>query len=629
MCGIVGGVAKRNLRNILLEGLHRLEYRGYDSAGLAIVNRELAEPLQTFKVVGKVNKLSDTVNSKKPKGRLGIAHTRWATHGGVTEKNAHPHVAANRFALVHNGIISNFAELKHKLEKRGYKFQSDTDSEVIVALLSAYYSKTKDFLKALRLCTKDLEGAYSLAVLDKKSPNALLGIKNGAPLVVGIGEEENFLASDPLALLQVTDRFIYLEDGDLVSLSQDDVKIQSVSGAKQKREIELYSHGLHSTEKGDYSHYMLKEIFEQPQAVENTLSGYITGGEFSADFLDKQAQEILDKTENLCIVGCGTSYHSALVAQHWFEEHLNINAKVEVASELLYKRRVIAPNTLYITISQSGETADILGTLNSINKSKQKLRSAKSGKNPVNDERNILASLAICNVPSSTLPRVSDISLITAAGPEIGVASTKAFVTQLAALLLLLGVFMQRRGEKEQRKRLAKELHRLPRNLEKILKLRDKIHSIATNLSDCKNAMFIGRGPLYPIAMEGALKLKEISYIHAEAYQGGELKHGPLALIDKSFPTIALLQKGKYFSKMKSNIQEVVAREGPVYVISDVEDKEIQKIAKEVVVLPAADPIVAPLFWTLPVQLLAYETAVLLGTNVDQPRNLAKSVTVE
>lgn len=640
MCGIVGCVAQRNIRNILLEGLRRLEYRGYDSAGLAIIDS--AQNLQTYKALGKVEALATKVDAQQPQGMLGIAHTRWATHGGVTEQNAHPHEAGGIFSLVHNGIIENFAEIKDKLLKLDYEFHSETDSEVIVVLLYHHFKATKDLMEAVGRTVKELEGGYSLAIIHKDYPDTLIGVKHGAPLVVGIGEEENFLSSDALALLQVTDRFIYLADDEIVSLNQDRVIIQDFSGVAKHHEVEVFDHGQSnsSADRGEYSHYMLKEIYEQPEAISNTLSSRGTEKIFDIGLLGKGGGKLLDRCKNIYIVACGTSYHAALIARYQIEEYLGINVFVEVASEFRYMNRVIPPDCLYITISQSGETADILAALKDVKTKREQAQDAckksasQSGKNGDNNksipsEGNILATLAICNVPSSSLARLCDISLITAAGPEIGVASTKAFTTQLASLLLIVGSFLERRGHKKEVQELAKELQRLPDNLEKVLNQRDEIKAMAEKLTDCKSAMYIARGSLYPVAMEGALKLKEISYIHAEAYQGGELKHGPLALIDKDFPTVALTRKDKYFAKMKSNMQEVLARSGPVFIISDTADKEMQKMAEAMVVIPESHQLLSPIFFTLPMQLLSYESAILLGTDVDQPRNLAKSVTVE
>ncbi len=640
MCGIVGCIAKRNVRNILIEGLHRLEYRGYDSAGVAIIQRAQGEEktqtqLHLHRVCGKVAALEEELRIHRPSGTLGIAHTRWATHGGVTVENAHPHVFDNRFALVHNGIIENFTEIKQKLQKKKYTFNSETDSEVIVVLLHDYFIKYKNLLKAVGAMIKDLEGSYSLAIIDKENPNNLIGVRRGSPLVVGMGVEENFLASDPLALLQVTDKFIYLEDDEIAILTEDKVIIQNFKGVVRRHKVEIYDHGFTATERGEYNHYMLKEIYEQPQAISNTLSGRILRNKFLPEVLGEKGKELIANTNNIYITGCGTSHNSALIARYQFEEYLNINVLTEVASEFRYMARAVPPQCLYLTISQSGETADILAALKDIknkaqtiaaNKSKS---SKKNGAKHINNETNFLASVAICNVPSSTLARLCDIPLITAAGPEIGVASTKAFTAQLTALLLLLGYFLSVRGASKDEKELVRALHKLPDDLAAVLETRSQIQEIAESIEDKNNAMFIARGMLYPVAQEGALKLKEVSYIHAEAYPGGELKHGPLALIEKNFPTIALASKGKYLQKMKSNMQEVVARGGPLFVFNDVKDKEISRLAEQVVILPQVHPLLAPIIYALPMQLLAYETAVLLGTDVDQPRNLAKSVTVE
>ena len=612
MCGIVGCIARRQVRDILLEGLKRLEYRGYDSAGVAIIDDR--NRLHHHRVCGKVAGLATELKRHKPGGNLGIAHTRWATHGKVTEANAHPHVVGGRIALVHNGIVENHVALRKELMKKGHRFQSETDSETVAVLIYDYLTRGKNLMQAVGRAVKKLDGAFALAVLDKQQPDQLIGVRQDAPLVMGVGSEENFLASDPLALLQVTDRFIYLRDNAIAVLTKEAYEISKIGGGKTRHRIETYQHGHAIAELGDYGHYMLKEIYEQPATVHNTLTGKMVKNHFLPQALGERFVEIIPKTDALYMVGCGTAHNAALTARYWFEEYSAMRVCTEVASEFRYMRKNVPARCLYVTISQSGETADVLAALKSI----------KTGNRAA-----FLASLAICNVPSSSLVRACDIPLLIAAGPEIGVASTKAFTAQLIGLLLLLGFTFHIQKDKKQERQLADALQALPGLITKTLALRDQIARAAESLVDKNSILFIGRGALMPLAMEGALKLKEISYIHAEAYPGGELKHGPLALIDEKVPTVALMGDGIRGDKMKSNMQEIAARQGPLLVFAQSADKEALRMAEHLILLPRAHPLTSPILYGVAMQLLAYEVAVKLGTDVDKPRNLAKSVTVE
>ena len=626
MCGIIGCIAHRNVGGILLEGLKRMEYRGYDSAGLALVSLSSAKKpqLQLYKECGKVSYLAATVHAAKPRGNIGVAHTRWATHGAVTKANAHPHVAKNRLAVVHNGIVENYLSIREELKHKGFRFIGDTDSEVIAQLLLYYCEQGDDLAAAIFKTVRKLTGAYALAIIDARQPHVLVAVRKGSPLVIGIGDEENFVASDPLALLQVTDRFIYMEDEEIAFIHRNDVTLHDFRGKPRKSKAETQSHAYTGAERGEYSHYMLKEIYDQPQAVEQTLHGRISGDHFLPESLGHDQQELLRGVRNLYITGCGTSYHSALIARYLFEEYAEMGVQTEVASEFRYMKKQVPPACLYITISQSGETADILAALKNV-KSGVRRKTTQSG----GQEGSFLATLGICNVPSSTLVRNCDLPLIINAGPEIGVASTKAFTAQLTGLLVLLGFFWHLHGRTAEEKKLVRALRRLPPLMHKVLGLRPQIRKMAQQLTDSRSSLFIGRNILYPLALEGALKLKEISYIHSEAYPGGELKHGPLALIDRDFPTIALIGKGTLRDKIKSNMQEIAARRGRLFVFTDQADAELRTLATSMVELPKADPLIAPLLFAIPLQLLAYEVAILLGTDVDQPRNLAKSVTVE
>jgi glucosamine--fructose-6-phosphate aminotransferase (isomerizing) len=611
MCGIVGAVAERNITAILLEGLKRLEYRGYDSAGVAVFNN--AGVLERRRRVGKVNELERALAGEPVTGRLGIAHTRWATHGAPLERNAHPHFSNEQLAVVHNGIIENHEPLRERLKGLGYVFTSDTDTEVIVHLLHHKLQDTPDLAAALKATVKELHGAYGLAVISAKQPDRLIAARSGSPLVVGLGLGENFLASDQLALRQVTDRFMYLEEGDIAEIRRDSVQIWDASGLPVEREIVQYHEGAEAADKGEYRHFMLKEIHEQPKVVQRTLEGRLGQQQVLVQAFGPQAAELFAKVRNVQIVACGTSYHAGMVARYWLEGLAGIPCQVEVASEFRYRKVVVQPDTLFVSISQSGETADTLAAL----------RNAK--------ELGFLASLAICNVGISSLVRESDLTLLTQAGPEIGVASTKAFTTQLVALMLLTLSLGQVKGtlgagvEAE----LVEELRRLPTRLGEALAMDTTVEKIAELFAEKNHTLFLGRGAQFPVAMEGALKLKEISYIHAEAYPAGELKHGPLALVDSDMPVVTVAPNNELLEKLKSNLQEVRARGGELIVFADEQAGLVNGEGTHVVSMPHILDALTPILYTIPLQLLSYYVAVLKGTDVDQPRNLAKSVTVE
>ncbi|MEW8290136.1 MAG: glutamine--fructose-6-phosphate transaminase (isomerizing) [Candidatus Thiodiazotropha endolucinida] len=608
MCGIVGGIAQRDVVPILMEGLKRLEYRGYDSAGVAVLDER--QHIQRIRSVGKVAALKDLIDGAALSSSLGIAHTRWATHGMPAERNAHPHMSGERVAIVHNGIIENYADLRQDLSAKGFTFTSETDTEVIAHLLADVLASEPDFIKAIRKASSKLVGAYALAVVSPDDPDQMVVIRAGSPLVIGLGVGENFIASDVFALLPVTQRFIFLDEGDLAHVSRDEVRIFDDQGRQVEREVRTSRVSASSAEKGPYRHYMLKEIFEQPAVIAETLEGRIHKGKLLEDSFGFEAKQLLDKTQNVHIIACGTSYHAGLVARYWLEE-VGIHCSVEVASEFRYRQVVVPENTLFVTISQSGETADTLAAL----------RGAET--------QGYLGSLTICNVPESSLVRESNVALMTRAGPEIGVASTKAFSTQLVALRLLVLALAKRRGMSTEREReLVEELHALPRQVEVILELNDAIKERANAFAEKNHALFLGRGSFYPIAMEGALKLKEISYIHAEAYPAGELKHGPLALVDAEMPVICALPDDPLLEKVISNLQEVRARGGELFLFSDQKVK-IDLDRFQNLTLSDIYPSTAPIVYTVPLQLLSYHVAILKGTDVDQPRNLAKSVTVE
>ena len=611
MCGIVGAVAERNITAILLEGLKRLEYRGYDSAGVAVFAN--SGTLERVRRNGKVAELEQALAGEPLVGRLGIAHTRWATHGAPCERNAHPHCSGSDLAVVHNGIIENHEALREQLKGLGYVFTSDTDTEVIAHLLEHKLKEQSDLTAALKSTVKELHGAYGLAVISAKQPDRLVAARSGSPLVIGLGLGENFLASDQLALRQVTDRFMYLEEGDIAEIRRDSVHIWDVNGQTVERETVQYRDGAEAADKGEYRHYMLKEIHEQPAVVQRTLENRLGQDHVLVQAFGPQAAELFAKVRNVQIVACGTSYHAGMVARYWLESLAGIPCQVEVASEFRYRKVVVQPDTLFVSISQSGETADTLAAL----------RNAK--------ELGFLGSLAICNVGISSLVRESDLTLLTQAGREIGVASTKAFTTQLVGLLLLTLSLGQVRGTLEAgvEAQLVEELRRLPTRLGEALAMDTTIEKVAELFADKHHTLFLGRGAQFPVAMEGALKLKEISYIHAEAYPAGELKHGPLALVDNDMPVVTVAPNNELLEKLKSNLQEVRARGGELVVFADEQANMSDGEGTHVINMPHIHDVLAPILYTIPLQLLSYYVAVLKGTDVDQPRNLAKSVTVE
>ncbi|MEX5540362.1 glutamine--fructose-6-phosphate transaminase (isomerizing) [Pseudomonas poae] len=610
MCGIVGAVAERNVTAILIEGLKRLEYRGYDSAGVAVFTN--AGQLERMRRPGKVSELDQALAGEPLVGRLGIAHTRWATHGAPCERNAHPHFSGD-LAVVHNGIIENHEALRDQLKGLGYVFTSDTDTEVIAHLLNHKLKDHSDLTTALKATVKELHGAYGLAVISAKQPDRLVAARSGSPLVIGLGLGENFLASDQLALRQVTDRFMYLEEGDIADIRRESVAIWDVDGNSVEREAVQYRDGAEAADKGEFRHFMLKEIHEQPSVVQRTLEGRLSQHQVLVNAFGPQAAELFAKVRNVQIVACGTSYHAGMVARYWLEELAGIPCQVEVASEFRYRKVVVQPDTLFVTISQSGETADTLAAL----------RNAK--------ELGFLASLAICNVSISSLVRESDLTLLTQAGREIGVASTKAFTTQLVGLLLLTLSLGQVRGTLGEgvEAMLVEELRRLPTRLGEALAMDSTVEKVAELFADKNHTLFLGRGAQYPVAMEGSLKLKEISYIHAEAYPAGELKHGPLALVDDDMPVVTVAPNNELLEKLKSNLQEVRARGGQLIVFADEKAGMTNGEGTHVINMPHIHDTLSPILYTIPLQLLSYYVAVLKGTDVDQPRNLAKSVTVE
>lgn len=610
MCGIVGAVADRDVVPILLEGLRRLEYRGYDSAGVAVLDE--GNGLQRVRTKGKVAGLEEKIAGNLH-GRIGIAHTRWATHGVPSPENAHPHICEDTVAVVHNGIIENHEELRERQNAAGYRFTSETDTEVIVHQVHKYLTEQgQGLLAAVKKAVADFEGAYALGIVSDAEPDRMVAARLGSPLVIGVGIGEYFIASDVTALLPVTQRFIFLEDGDIADIRRDSLSIFDAEGKQVERPIRESELRADSVERGEYRHYMLKEIFEQPRALAETLEGRIANGRVLEQAFGAGAGEIFDDVQGVHIIACGTSYHAGLIGRYWLESLVGIPCSVEVASEFRYRKPVVRKNSLIVTLSQSGETADTLAGL-------QEAKRLGFGH-----------SLSICNVPESSLVRESDLVLLTRAGPEIGVASTKAFTTQLVALMMLVIVLGRRNGlSEENERRLVVELEKLPGKVEHVLKLDDAIQALSEQFADIHNALFLGRGAQYPVAMEGALKLKEISYIHAEAYPAGELKHGPLALVDADMPVIAVAPNNELLEKLKSNLQEVRARGGKLIVFAG-EDSEMQA-SEGVQVLEVApvDDAVSPIIYTIPLQLLSYHVAVLKGTDVDQPRNLAKSVTVE
>jgi len=610
MCGIVGAVAQRDVAEILINGLHRLEYRGYDSAGVAVVDPN--HELHRVRCLGKVKALDEAVAVKPLIGGTGIAHTRWATHGEPSEANAHPHTSGN-FAVVHNGIIENHEELRELLKSRGYVFNSQTDTEVIAHLVEWEMRSASTLLEAVQKTVKQLTGAYGMVVLDREHPEHLVAARSGSPLVIGLGIGENFLASDQLALLSVTRRFIYLEEGDIAEITRRTVDIYDANGQKVEREVHESNLENDAAEKGKFRHFMQKEIYEQPNALINTMEGRVLHNNVIVDAIGNGAAEILEKVEHIQIVACGTSYNAGMTARYWFEALAGVSCDVEIASEFRYRKFVTRPNSLLVTISQSGETADTLAAL----------RLAK--------EKGYMAALTICNVSSSSLVRESDLAFMTRAGVEVGVASTKAFTTQLAALLMLVTAIGKVKGNisNEQEVEIVKALQSLPAEVEKALAFDKDIEALAEDFAEKNHALFLGRGEFYPIAMEASLKLKEISYIHAEAYAAGELKHGPLALIDADMPVIVVAPNNELLEKVKSNIEEVRARGGQLYVFADKEAGFTPSEGMKIITMPKVNEIIAPIFYTVPMQLLSYHVALIKGTDVDQPRNLAKSVTVE
>ncbi len=610
MCGIVGAVARREVAAILLEGLKRLEYRGYDSAGVAIIDN--SDKIKFNKQAGKVEILEQSVQSTPMLGHTGIAHTRWATHGKPSQANAHPHLSNNELALVHNGIIENHEELRDYLIGKGYEFLSETDTEVIAHLINENLKTKENLLQAVKDSVNQLEGAFGLAVIHRKEPDKIIAARSGSPLVLGLGLGENFLASDQLALRQVTDRFVYLEEGDIAEITPDSYKIWEANGQSIKRPTERIKESAEAADKGQYRHFMLKEIYEQPDVVKNTLRGRINPAGIIEETMGIGAQAVFDRIESVQIVACGTSFHAGTVAKYWIEGLANVPCRVEVASEFRYRKFVVPKNKLLVTISQSGETADTLAAL----------RMAK--------QLGYAATMTICNVAQSSLVRESDLALMTNAGPEIGVASTKAFTTQLVALLLLTVAIGRRHGmEDGLEKDIVEALHTLPQLMQETLDLDRSIYQVAEQFADKHHALFLGRGVQYPVAMEGALKLKEISYIHAESYPAGELKHGPLALVDDDMPVVAVAPNDELLEKLKSNLEEVQARGGQLFVFADKDSGFVDETGVTVINVPHVADVIAPIIYTLPLQLLSYHVAVLKGTDVDQPRNLAKSVTVE
>ncbi len=615
MCGIVGAVARNNIVPALLEGLHRLEYRGYDSAGLALLNGKL----NRLRTTGRVTELSKLVNEQQYQGKIGIAHTRWATHGVPSERNAHPHFSGetSKVAVVHNGIIENHEALHKRLKDEGFKFDSDTDTEVIAHLITLNLKKVPDLLEAVCRSVAELQGAYAIAVMEETHPERIIVSRNGAPLLLGLGENGNYAASDASALLQVTKRMIYLEEGDVAELYQDNYRIVNCLGAGPYTEVTRVVHESELTneavEMGPYDHFMQKEIFEQPGAVANTLEMVLNARSISPQLFGSEAEDIFRQTDGILILACGTSYHAGLVARYWLESVAGLTCNVEIASEYRYRDPASRPNTLVVGISQSGETADTLAALNY----------AKS--------LGHRHSLAICNVAESALVRQANLRFLTRAGPEIGVASTKAFTTQLAALMLLTMTLAKLSGKLsgERELEMIATLRHLPVALQHALQVEEQVRSWAERFSQKRHALFLGRGMHYPIAMEGALKLKEISYIHAEAYAAGELKHGPLALVDKDMPVVAIAPNDTLLEKLKSNLQEVHARGGELYVFADADSRIQESEGLHVIRMAEHAGLLSPILHTVPLQLLAYHVALQKGTDVDKPRNLAKSVTVE
>lgn len=608
MCGIIAAASERNVGKLLVKGLHRMEYRGYDSAGIALHQNDSIAHLRTL---GKVKLLEDKMISEKPKSKLGIAHTRWATHGEPSEENAHPHKSNERIYIVHNGIIENYIDLRELLKKEGYNFTSQTDSELIAHMIEYFLNKGNNMLDSMYLTKEKLEGAYAIAAIDKEDDSNIIIARNKSPLLIGIGTNELLAASDPLAISELTNEFIFLEDGDVAQISSQEYKIYDGHKKHVEREISKIDISTQATSKGDFKHFMEKEIYEQPEAILNTIDGRVGGDDVLDNIFGLGSSEIFAKVKRIQIVACGTSLHAGRVAANWFSAISELPTQIDYASEYRYRNPHVDEDSLLVTISQSGETADTLAAL-------------RYGK-----EKGYLSTLTVCNVPTSALARESDYSIFTNAGPEIGVASTKAFTTQLAALMLLaLSLAKSRNKNPKLRTRVITAMRSLSDTINETLKLKDKILEIAPEIANKDNALFLGRGIFYPIAKEGALKLKEISYIHAEAYPAGELKHGPLALIDEDMPVIALAPESEIAEKLVSNLEEVKARGGTLYVFSD-PSINMELKSGRIIKMPKCDFLLTPIIYTIPLQILSYEVALLRGTDIDQPRNLAKSVTVE
>ena len=613
MCGIVGAIAQRNVSAILLEGIRRLEYRGYDSAGLALLSEQ--NKVQRLRRAGKVSELEDALAMTPIDGRIGIAHTRWATHGTANEGNAHPHLSQNTIAVVHNGIITNFEPIKQRLISDGYAFASDTDTEVIAHLIHAYRAEGMGLLAAVQASVVHCEGAYALGVIDSTEPDTIICARKGSPLVIGVGIGENYIASDQLALLQVTDRFMFLDEGNVAQLTLDKIQVWSQAGELIEHPVVQYEHGDQFSDKGEYRHYMAKEIHEQPELIRQIVNDRRDADGKLHIPIEPEALATLSAAKQVLIIACGTSYFAGMVARYWIEAIAGVSCQVEIASEFRYRRSVVNEDTLLVTLSQSGETADTLAALRHIDKSR------------------VVATLTICNVPSSSMVRESDFKLLTQAGPEIGVASTKAFTTQLLALLQLTLALADANTKQDahvkDKQELQQAFHNLPDLLQQVMLLDEEIEQLAQHFADKHNAIFLGRGAHYPIAMEGALKLKEISYIHAEAYPAGELKHGPLALVDADMPVVVVAPNDELLDKLKANMQEVRARGGQLIVFADRDIQLASDDTMQLIALPKVHELLAPIVYTVPLQLLAYHVALIKGTDVDQPRNLAKSVTVE
>jgi glucosamine--fructose-6-phosphate aminotransferase (isomerizing) len=611
MCGIVGAVAQRPVTEILMEGLRRLEYRGYDSAGVALIDR--SNRLRRVRALGKVAELAAKLTFEPLDGKVGIAHTRWATHGKPAEVNAHPHFSGEWVGVVHNGVIENHEAVHARIAEMGYTFESETDTESVAHLVDYCLKREGDLLKAVMSARKELEGAYALAVIAPDEPDVMVIARQGSPLVIGVGLGEHFIASDAQALLPVTNRFIYLENGDVARIRTHQVEIFDADGKPVERPVVESKASDSSVDLGEYRHYMLKEIFEQPLAISNTLEGRLTNERILTCINGANATDLLKQVKEIQFIACGTSYHAGLIGKHWIEALADIPCSVEVASEYRYRRQPRRENLLVITISQSGETADTLAALDKVKR-----------------EHGCLASLAICNVAESSLIRESDLSLMTVAGTEIGVASTKAFTTQLVAMQLLTGLLIQAKGgDQAVVAALAGDLLKLPGYIEQVLALDPVIKALAERFLEKHHALYLGRGDQFPVALEGALKLKEISYIHAEAYPAGELKHGPLALVDSEMPIIAVAPNTSLLEKLKSNLEVVRARGGELYVFADQSAGMRSEENMHIIELPAVPEMLAPIVYSVPLQLLSYHVAVLKGTDVDKPRNLAKSVTVE